>query len=57
MLHDTSARLVHHDETVTYQTAQNGEPSLGYDVPLNSLSGLIVKLALTRGWRAAGAWA
>jgi len=57
LLHDTSARLVHHDETVTYQTAQNGEPSLGYDVPLNSLSGLIVKLALTRGWRAAGAWA
>jgi hypothetical protein len=38
-----------HDETVAYQITQKGEPFKGHDVSLNSLSDLIVKLALTKG--------
>ncbi len=37
------------DDEVTYQLTQNGEPFKGHDVSLNSLSDLIVKLALTPG--------
>ena len=38
-----------HDEAVAYQLTQKGEPFKGHDVSLNSLSDLIVKLALTSG--------
>jgi uncharacterized protein YbjT (DUF2867 family) len=37
-----------HDE-ISYQITQKGEPFKGHDVSLNSLSDLIVKLALTPG--------
>ncbi len=37
------------DEEVAYQLTQKGEPFRGHDVSLNSLSDLIVKLALTPG--------
>ena len=37
------------DEAVAYQITQKGEPFKGHDVSLNSLSDLIVKLALTPG--------
>src|SRR5271166_1643352 len=37
------------DEEVSYQLTQRGEPFKGHDVSLNSLSDLIVKLALTPG--------
>jgi uncharacterized protein YbjT (DUF2867 family) len=37
------------DEEVSYQITQKGEPFKGHDVSLNSLSDLIVKLALTPG--------
>ena len=36
-----------HDEEVSYQLTQKGEQFKGHDVSLNSLSDLIVKLALT----------
>ncbi len=38
-----------HDEAVAYQVTQKGEPFKGHEVSLNSLSDLIVKLALTPG--------
>jgi len=38
-----------HDEEVSYQLTQKGEPFRGHDVSLNALSGLVVKLALTPG--------
>jgi len=38
-----------HEDEVSYQITQKGEPFLGRDVSLNSLSDLIVKLALTPG--------
>jgi uncharacterized protein YbjT (DUF2867 family) len=37
------------DEGIAYQTTQKGEPFKGHEVSLNSLSDLIVKLALTPG--------
>ncbi len=37
------------DPEVSYQLTQKGEPFKGHDVSLNSLSDLIVKLALTPG--------
>jgi uncharacterized protein YbjT (DUF2867 family) len=37
------------DEEVSYQVTQKGQPFKGHDVSLNSLSDLIVKLALTPG--------
>lgn len=37
------------DKAVTYQLTQKGEPFRGHDVSLDSLSTLIVKLALTPG--------
>lgn len=37
------------DEAVSYQITQKGEPFKGHDVSLNSLSDLIVRLALTPG--------
>ena len=37
------------DKTVSYQLTRKGEPFRGHDVSLNSLSDLIVKLALTPG--------
>ena len=37
------------DEAVEYRLTQKGEPFRGHDVSLNSLSDLIVKLALTPG--------
>ena len=37
------------DEAVAYHVTQKGEPFNGHDVSLNSLSDLIVKLALTAG--------
>jgi uncharacterized protein YbjT (DUF2867 family) len=36
-----------HDEEVDYQITHKGEPFKGHDVSLNSLSDLIVKLALS----------
>jgi uncharacterized protein YbjT (DUF2867 family) len=36
-----------HDEAIDYQLTQKGEPFHGHDVSLNSLSDLIVKLALS----------
>jgi uncharacterized protein YbjT (DUF2867 family) len=38
-----------HDEEINYQVTQKGEPFKGHDVSLNSLSDLIVKLALSPG--------
>ena len=38
-----------HDEAVVYQITRKGEPFKGHDVSLNSLSDLIVKLALAPG--------
>jgi len=38
-----------HDGEISYQLTQKGEPFEGHDVSLNSLSDLIVKLALTPG--------
>lgn len=35
-----------HDEEVSYQITQKGQPFIGHDVSLNSLSDLIVKLSL-----------
>jgi uncharacterized protein YbjT (DUF2867 family) len=37
------------DDKVSYQITQKGEPFKGHDVSLNSLSDLIVKLAITPG--------
>jgi len=37
------------DPEIDYRLTQKGEPFEGHDVSLNSLSGLIVKLALTPG--------
>ena len=37
------------DDEVSYQRTQKGQPFKGHDVSLNSLSDLIVKLALTPG--------
>jgi uncharacterized protein YbjT (DUF2867 family) len=37
------------DDEVSYQITQKGEPFKGHDVSLNSVSDLIVKLALTPG--------
>jgi uncharacterized protein YbjT (DUF2867 family) len=37
------------DDEVSYQLTQKGQPFKGHDVSLNSLSDLIVKLALTPG--------
>jgi uncharacterized protein YbjT (DUF2867 family) len=37
------------DDAINYQITQKGEPFKGHDVLLNSLSDLIVKLALTPG--------
>ena len=37
------------DEEIAYQITQKGEPFKGHDVSLNSLSDLIVKLALRPG--------
>jgi uncharacterized protein YbjT (DUF2867 family) len=36
-----------HDESIDYQVTRKGEPFRGHDVSLNSLSDLIVKLALS----------
>ena len=38
-----------HEDEVAYQLTQRGEPFKGHDVSLNSVSDLIVKLALTPG--------
>lgn len=38
-----------HDDAVQYELTQKGQPFKGHDVSLNSLSDLIVKLALTPG--------
>jgi uncharacterized protein YbjT (DUF2867 family) len=38
-----------HDESIDYGFTQKGEPFKGHDVSLNSVSDLIVKLALTPG--------
>jgi uncharacterized protein YbjT (DUF2867 family) len=38
-----------HDDEVAYQLTQKGEPFIGHDVSLHSLSDLIVKLAHTPG--------
>lgn len=37
------------DDAVAYRITQKGEPFIGHDVSLNSVSDLIVKLALTPG--------
>ena len=37
------------DEAIAYQTTEKGKSFIGHDVSLNSLSDLIVKLALTPG--------
>jgi uncharacterized protein YbjT (DUF2867 family) len=37
------------DEAINYRLTQKGEPFVGHDVSLNSLSDLIVKLAITPG--------
>jgi uncharacterized protein YbjT (DUF2867 family) len=39
------------DDEVSYQLTQKGEPFRGHDVSLNSLSALIVNLALTPGMK------
>jgi uncharacterized protein YbjT (DUF2867 family) len=36
-----------HDEAIDYRLSQKGEPFRGYDVSLNRLSDLIVRLALS----------
>jgi hypothetical protein len=36
-----------HDEAIDYRITHKGEPFRGHDVSLNSLSDLIVKLALS----------
>lgn len=36
-----------HDDEINYQVTQKGEPFKGHDISLNSLSDLIVKLALS----------
>jgi len=41
------------DAAVSYQITQKGEPFRGHDVSLNSLSDLIVKLAITPGLHSA----
>jgi hypothetical protein len=38
------------DEAINYRITQKGDPFKGHDVSLNSLSDLIVKLALTPGF-------
>lgn len=38
-----------HDDEIAYQITRKGEPFRGHGVSLNSLSDLIVKLALTPG--------
>ncbi len=38
-----------HDDEVAYRLTQKGEPFVGHDVSLNSVSDLIVKLATTPG--------
>ena len=38
-----------HDDEVLYQLTQKGEQFKGHDVSLNSLSDLVVRLALTSG--------
>ena len=38
-----------HDTEIAYQITRKGQPFKGHDVSLNSLSDLIVKLALTPG--------
>ena len=38
-----------HDDEVSYEITQKGQPFKGHDVSLNSLSDLIVKLAVTAG--------
>jgi uncharacterized protein YbjT (DUF2867 family) len=38
-----------HDDEVSYQITQKGQPFEGHDISLNSLSDLIVKLAITPG--------
>jgi uncharacterized protein YbjT (DUF2867 family) len=38
-----------HDEAIAYQLTHKGEPFRGHDVSLNSLSDLIVRLAVTQG--------
>ena len=38
-----------HEDAVDYQITQKGEPFKGHDVSLNSVSDLIVKLAITPG--------
>ncbi len=38
-----------HEDEISYQVTQKGEPFKGHDASLNSLSDLIVKLALTPG--------
>lgn len=43
------------EKEVEYQITQKGEPFVGHEVSLDSLSDFIVKLALTPG-RAGGAW-
>jgi hypothetical protein len=37
------------DEAIAYEITQKGEPFKGHEVSLDSLSDLIVKLALTAG--------
>jgi hypothetical protein len=37
------------DDDISYQITQEGEPFKGHDASLNSLSDLIVKLALSPG--------
>lgn len=39
-----------HDPEVNYQLTQKGEPFKGHDVSMNSLSDLIVHLALNPSW-------
>jgi uncharacterized protein YbjT (DUF2867 family) len=38
------------DEAIDYRITQKGEPFVGHDVSLNSVSDLIVKLATSRRW-------
>jgi uncharacterized protein YbjT (DUF2867 family) len=46
-----------HDDEARYRLTRKGEPFIGHDVSLNSLSDLIVKLTMTPAWRPARAWA
>ncbi len=43
-----------HDDEVAYQITQKGEPFRGHDVSLNSVSDLIVKLAVNPGMHVRG---